>query len=175
MFHTTSGRCLVALCFVLRWSATRATRLSSTATQLEPVEQEIKPVEQEINPSFDVDIYDTCELSEGNYTMSNLSEIWCASGNSGKSLKNIIEMHPNSSKKLVLEPTKPLRLVGKGWQWQAMSDSMPARKWQTKLEFDISLLPGASLYLEALGFQGRIDIMRLQVVNPQCRTRTSSL
>jgi len=52
---------------VLRWSATAAARLSSTATQLEPVEQEI-------NPSFaDVDTYHTCELSEGIYTMSNLS------------------------------------------------------------------------------------------------------
>ena len=138
MFHTPSGRCLLALCFVLRWSATAAARLSSAATQLEPDEQEI-------NPSFaDVDSYDTCELSEGIYTMSNLSEILCA----GKRLKGIIEMNPNSSNKSVLEPTKPkpVRLVGKGDQ-------------QTKFEFDISLLPGASLFLEALHFQGKIEAL----------------
>ena len=156
MFHTPSGRCLVALCFVLRWSATAAARLSSTATQLEPVEQEIKPVEQEIKPSFDVDTYDTCELSEGLYTMSNLSEIWCASGNSGKSLKNIIEMHPNSSKKLVLEPTKPLRLVGKGEE-------------QTTLEFDISLLPGANLSLKALHLEGRIEALQDETSSGQSK------
>ena len=121
MFHTPSSRCLLALCFVLRWSATAAARPFSTATNLEPDEQEI-------NPSFaDVDSYPTCELSEGIYTMSNLSEILCASG---QKLKEMIEMNPNSSNKLVLEPTKPVRLVGKGWQ--AMSDSMWARKWQTK-------------------------------------------
>ena len=153
MFHTPSGRCLVALCFVLRWSTTAAARPFSTATNLEPDEQEIKPVEQEINPSFDVDTYDTCELSEGLYTMSNLSEIWCASGNSGKSLKNIIEMHPNSSNKLVLAPGKPVRLVGKGKRWWQVKFL-----WRTKLDFDISLLPGASLFLEALHFQGRIEV-----------------
>ena len=116
---------------MLRWSATAAARLSSTATQLEPVEQEIKP-------SFaDVDTYETCELSEGNYTMSNLSEIRCAS----ETLKLV-----NSSNKLVLAAGVAVRFVGKG-------------KWgQTKLEFDISLLPGAGLYLEALHFQGRIEV-----------------
>ena len=136
MFHTP--RCLVALCFVLRWSATAAARLSSTATQLEPIEQEI-------NPSFaDVDSYHTCKLSEGNYTMSNLSEIQC---DSGKTLKDIIEMNPNSSNKLVVAPGKPVRLVGKG-------------RWQTMLEFDISLSPGASLCLEALNIQGKIEILQ---------------
>ena len=141
---------------MLRWSATAAARLSSTATQLEPVEQEIKPVEQEINPSFNVDTYDTCELSEGNYTLSNLSEIWCASGNSGKSLKNIIEMHPNSSKKLVLEPTKPLRLVGKGEE-------------QTTLDFDISLLPGANLSLKDLRLKGRIEVLEDETSSGQSK------
>ena len=128
----------MALCFVLRWSATAAARLSSTATQLEPVEQEINP------RLADVDSYHTCELNEGNYTLSNLSEILCASG---ERLKEIIGMNPNSSNKLVLEPTKPkpVRLVGKGDQ-------------QTKFEFEISLLPGASLYLEALHFQGKIEV-----------------
>ena len=144
MFHTPSGRCLVALGFVLRWSATAAARPFSTATNLKPDEQEIKPVEQEINSSFDVDTYDTCELSEGLYTMSKLSEILCASG---QKLKDIIEMHPNSSKKLVLEPTKPLRLVGKGEE-------------QTTLEFDISLLPGANLSLKALHLEGRIEALQ---------------
>ena len=122
---------------MLRWSATAAARLSSAATQLEPDEQEI-------NPSFaDVDSYDTCELSEGIYTMSNLSEILCA----GKRLKEIIGMNPNSSNKLVLEPTKPkpVRLVGKG-------------AGQTRLKLDVSPLPGASLFLEALHFQGKIEV-----------------
>ena len=137
MFHTPSVRCLVAICFALRWSATAAARLSSTATQLEPVEQEIKP------RIVGVDTYDTCELSEGNYTMSNLSEILCASG---QKLKDITEMHPNSSNKLVLEPTKPLRLVGKG-------------AGQTRLKLDVSPLPGASLYLEALHFEGKIEVL----------------
>ena len=115
MFHTPGGRCLVALCFVLRWSPTAAARLSSTATQLEPVEQEI-------NPSFaDVDTYHTCELSEGIYTMSNLSEILCASD---KRLKEIIEMHPNSSNKFVLAPTKPVRLVGKGGKGAKVADKV---------------------------------------------------
>ena len=137
MFHTPSVRCLVALCFVLRWSATAAARLSSTATKLEPVEQEIDP------SLADVDTYDTCELSEGTYTMSNLSEIRCASG---KKLEEITANNPNSSNKLMLAPGKPVRLVGKG-------------KWgQTKLEFDISLLPGANLYLEALSWKGRIEV-----------------
>ena len=154
MFHTPSGRCLVALCFVLRWSATAAARPFSTATNLEPDEQEIKPVEQEINPSFDVDTYDTCELSEGLYTMSNLSEILCASGQ--KKWKDIIEMHPNSSKKLVLEPTKPLRLVGKGEE-------------QTTLEFDISLLPGANLSLKALHLEGRIEALQDETSSGQSK------
>ena len=136
MFHTPIVWCLVALCFVLRWSATAAARLSSTATQLEPFEQEI-------HPSFaDVDTYDRCELSEGNYTMSNLSEIRCG----GKPSKEIVEMNPNSSNKLVLAPGKPVRLVGRGEE-------------QTKLEFDVSLSPGASLYLEALQFQGQIEVL----------------
>ena len=146
MFHTPSVRCLLALCFVLRWSTTAAARLSSTATQLEPDEQEI-------NPSFaDVDSYHTCELSEGIYTMSNLSEILCASD---KRLKEIIEMHPNSSNKLVLAPGVPVRLVGKGGQ-----RSLWERNWQTKFEFEISLLPGASLFLEALHFQGKIEVLQ---------------
>ena len=137
MFHTPSGRCLVALCFVLRWSATVATRLSSAATNLEPEEQEIKP-------SFaDADSYHTCELSEGLYTMSNLSEIQCASD---KRLKDIIEMNPNSSSKFVLKPEVPVRLVGKGEEL-------------TKLEFDVSLSPGASLYLEALHLEGQIEVI----------------
>ena len=136
----------MALCFVLRWSATAAARLSSTATQLEPVEQEI-------NPSFaDVDSYHTCELSEGNYTLSNLSEILCA----GKRLKEIIEMNPNSSNKLVLAPGKLVRLVGKGEE-------------QTKLEFDVSLSPGASLYLEALHFQGRIEVLENETASGQSK------
>ena len=131
---------------MLRWSATAAARLSSAATQLEPDEQEI-------NPSFaDVDSYDTCELSEGNYTLSNLSEILCA----GKRLKEIIGMNPNSSKKLVLAPTKPLRLVGKGEE-------------QTKLEFDISLLPGASLYLEALHLEGQIEDLENETSTDQSK------
>ena len=146
MFHTPSGRCLVAICFALRWSATAAARPFSTATNLEPFKQEINP------RLADVDSYHTCELSEGNYTMSNLSEIWCASGNSGKSLKIIIEMNPNSSNKLVLAAGKPVRLVGKGGK-RSWRD-----KWQTKLDFDISLLPGASLFLEALHFQGKIEV-----------------
>ena len=125
---------------MLRWSATAAARLSSTATKLEPVEQEINP------RLADVDTYDTCELklSRGSrYTMSNLSEIRCTSG---KTLKDFTAMHPNSSNKLVLATGKPVRIVGKG-------------KWgQTKLDFDISLLPGANLYLEALSWKGRIEV-----------------
>ena len=120
---------------MLRWSATAAARLSSTATNLEPVEQEINP------RLADADGYHTCELSEGSYTMSNLSEIRCAS----ETLKLV-----NSSNKLVLAPTKPVRLVGKGTrQWG----------WQTELEFDISLLPGANLSLEALRLKGRIEVL----------------
>ena len=77
--------------------------------------------------------------------MSNLSEIRCAS-DSGKTLKDFTAMHPNSSNKLVLAPAKPVRIVGKG-------------RWgQTKLEFDISLLPGANLYLEALSWKGKIEV-----------------
>ena len=152
MFHTPSGRCLVALCFVLRWNTTAAARPFSTATNLERDEQEIKPVEQEINPSFDVDTYDTCELSEGNYTLSNLSEILCASG---KSLKDITALHPDSLV-LVLEATKPLRLVGKGW-------------WQTKLDFDISLLPGANLSLKDLHFQGTIAVDTVETSSGQTK------
>ena len=118
---------------MLRWSATAAARLSSTATNLEPVEQEIKP------RLADVDTYDTCELSEGRYTMSNLSEIRCASV---ENLKLV-----NSSNKLVLAAGVAVRFVGKG-------------KWgQTKLEFDISLSPGASLHLEALQLEGQIEVL----------------
>ena len=122
---------------MLRWSATAAARPFSTATQLEPDEQEINP------RLADVDSYHTCELSEGIYFMSNLPEILCA----GKRLKEIIEMNQNSSNKLVLKPGKPVRLVGKGQE-------------QTKLEFDISLLPGASLYLEALHLEGKIEVLQ---------------
>ena len=142
---------------MLRWSATAAARLSSAATQLEPDEQEI-------NPSFaDVDSYDTCELSEGLYTMSNLSEILCA----GKRLKDIIEMNPNSSNKLVLEPTKPVRLVGKGGGKR--SRWAPKSKWQTKLDFDISLSQGASLFLEALHFQGKIEVLENKTSSGQSK------
>ena len=147
MFHTPSGRCLLALWFVLRWSATAAARQSSAATNSEPDEQEI-------NPSFaDVDSYHTCELSEGSYTMSNLSEILCASG---KPLKEIIEMNPNSSSKFVLKPEVPVRLVGKGEEL-------------TKLEFDVSLSPGASLYLEALDLEGQIEVLENETASGQSK------
>ena len=78
--------------------------------------------------------------------MSNLSEIRCAS-DSGKKLKDFTAMNPNSSNKLMLVPGVPVRIVGKG-------------RWgQTKLDFDISLLPGANLYLEALSWKGRIEVL----------------
>ena len=48
---------------------------------------------------------------------------------------------------------KPVRLVGKGKRWWQVKFL-----WRTKLDFDISLLPGASLFLEALHFQGRIEV-----------------
>ena len=141
----------MALCFVLRWSPTAAARLSSTATNLEPFEQVIKP-------SFDVDTYDICELklSRGSrYTMSNLSEIRCASG---KRLKEITApLHPNSSNKLVLKPGVAVRIVGKGW-WG-----------QTKLDFDISLLPGANLSLKDLRLKGRIEVLEDETSSGQSK------
>ena len=81
--------------------------------------------------------------------MSNLSEIRCASG---KKLNDFTEMNPSSSNKLVLAATKPVRLVGKGKPKHVYGEL------QTKLEFDISLSPGASLYLEALQLEGKIEI-----------------
>ena len=72
--------------------------------------------------------------------MSNLSEIRCASV---EKLKHVNSS--NSSNKLVLAPGVPVRLLGKGMR-------------QTMLEFDISLLPGASLYLEALQLEGKIEV-----------------
>ena len=93
--------------------------------------------------------------------MSNLSEIQCASD---KRLKDIIEMNPNSSNKLVLAPTKSVRLVGKGKGRGGNVINIWGRlervwQWQTKLDFDISLLPGARFILESLHFQGRIEVL----------------
>ena len=84
--------------------------------------------------------------------MSNLSEILCA----GKRLKDIIEMNPNSSNKLVLKPEVTVRLVGKGGR-------------QTLLELDISLLPGASLYLEALHLEGKIEVLEDETSSGQSK------
>lgn len=116
---------------------------------------------------------ETCKLSQGNYTTSNLSEIQCAN----KTLEDVLGAKQNSSDKLVFPSGVSVRIVGEGLEGESLNEDFHAYALQhevlenlrTQLALDISLSPGATLYLEAVHFIGKIEVFGNETATVQSK------